>query len=61
MSVYRLLYFNGGRLERSEVIEAPDRIAAIQQASGQSRNRTIEIWRGDEKLAIVHPAPEASQ
>ena len=56
MPDYRLLYFRGSRLERWESVEAPDHLAAIQEMSGRGSDRTVEIWCGDRKLAVVRPA-----
>ncbi len=56
MPDYRLLYFRGSRLERWESVEATDHLAAIQEMSGRGSDRTVEIWSGDKKLAVVRPA-----
>jgi hypothetical protein len=53
---YRFLFFRGSRLERWESIEAEDHLAAIQQMSGRGSDRTVEVWCGDKKLAVVRPA-----
>jgi hypothetical protein len=53
---YRLLYFRGSRLERWESLEAEDQLAAVQESSGRASDRTVEIWRGDKKLAVIRPA-----
>ena len=60
MTEYRLLYFRESRLERWDVVDAPDHIAAVKDVSGQSSDLKIEVWRDDKRFAVIRPAKNRS-
>ena len=55
-SSFRLLYFQGSRLDRFEVIEAEDALEALQEAANRPSEDLVELWHDDRKLATFRPA-----
>ena len=59
MPVYRNMFFQGGRLERWEEVEAPTVLEAITEASKQPFDGYVEIWNEGGRVALLRPAGQS--
>ena len=55
MPVYRLLFFRGGALDHWESIDAPDHLAALEEAGARPSEGLMELWSDDRKVASFKP------
>lgn len=53
MSEYRVLYFRHGKLRSWEALEADNPISVVVEAMSRNSDVCIEVWRNDERVAIV--------
>jgi hypothetical protein len=53
---YKLLFFKGNRLERWDALEAPSYLAAVEEAVRQGSGAVVELWREEQRLAVIRPA-----
>ena len=56
MPAFRLIYFRASLLDRSETIDAPSALAAIEEAARRPSHDVVELWSDDGKLATFRPA-----
>ena len=56
MPLYRLLYFSGPKLERSELLEAKTSLSAIEEAARRPSHDLVELWSDAGRLATFRPA-----
>ena len=56
MPAFHLIYFRASRLERSETIDAPDALAAIEEAARRPSPDIAELWSDQGKIATFRPA-----
>ena len=56
MPAFRLIYFRASRLDRTETIEAPTTLAAIEEAARRPSQDLVELWSDDGKVATFRPA-----
>lgn len=55
MQTYRLLFFRGGQLDHWEMIDAPDQLTALEEASRRPSEGLMELWFQDRKIASFRP------
>ena len=55
MASYRLLFFQGHRLDRWETLEASDYRAAVEAAARLDSEDRVELWSESGKLATFRP------
>ena len=53
---FRLIYFRASRLDRSETIDAPTALAAIEEAARRPSQDVVELWSDHGKIATFRPA-----
>jgi hypothetical protein len=53
---FRLFFFRASKLDRSETLQAPDAMTAIEQAARRPSNDVVELWSDQGKVATFRPA-----
>jgi hypothetical protein len=53
---YKILFFNRNRLERWGTLEASDYLTAVEEAARNGKGFVVELWRNEQRLAVMRPA-----
>lgn len=56
MQKFSVIYLRESLFVRAEEVMASDVIAAVRTCAGGETDLTVEVWSGQEKVAVIRPS-----
>jgi hypothetical protein len=56
VQTFSVLYLRDNVLERAEKVRVADVLEAVRTAAGEAPDITVEVWRGERRVAVIKPS-----